>query len=71
MTALLLRFPPLSEVEFSKPIFTYAILFIGQAMAQDHQEPRGSVSNDNNILLDRDILTDHVTQVRHKSKMEH
>jgi hypothetical protein len=33
-------------------------------MAQEHQEPRGSVSNDNNILLDPDILTDHVTQVR-------
>ena len=28
------------------------------------QEPRGSVSNENNILLDPDVLTDHVTQVR-------
>ena len=26
-------------------------------------QERASVSNDNNILLDPDILTDHVTQV--------
>ena len=27
------------------------------------EQPRGSVSNENNILLDPDVLTDHVTQV--------
>ena len=34
----------------------------GIGLAGQHQE-RASVSNDNNILLDPDILTDHVTQV--------
>jgi hypothetical protein len=47
------------------------MLSVSQAMTQDHQEPRGSVSNDNNILLDPDILTDHVTQVREEKSSPH
>ena len=30
-----------------------------------HPQERASVSNDNNILLDPDVLTDHVTQVEY------
>ena len=30
-----------------------------------HPQERASVSNDNNILLDPDVLTDHVTQVKY------
>ena len=33
------------------------------APAAGHPPERASVSNDNNILLDPDVLTDHVTQV--------
>ena len=35
-----------------------------QPSAAQHPPERASVSNDNNILLDPDVLTDHVTQVR-------
>lgn len=34
-----------------------------QLEAAQHPQERASVSNDNNILLDPDVLTDHVTQV--------
>merc|ERR1712083_182687 len=42
---------------------------IGELIPENHErigeveEARGSVSNENNILLDPEVLTDHVTQV--------
>ena len=43
------------------------IYFCIQVLVSENIEARGSVSNENNILLDPEILTDHVTQVRERS----